>query len=79
MHAPALFVLTAGRSSFDVKRVTVATAERSAFVDAVALGSVTGPASLLTWSGALYVASGATGEAATQPGTLAVRPIYRPE
>jgi hypothetical protein len=52
-----LFVLTAGRTSFDVGRIDMLPDSKEAQVDVTALGSVAAPAGLVAWSGALYVAS----------------------
>jgi hypothetical protein len=77
-----LFVMTAARGSFDVKRITIAQSASVASVDTAALASVAAPASLLESGGTLYLARP---EAALpvskqrrgKPSSFALRPIYR--
>jgi hypothetical protein len=52
-----LFVLRAGGTRFDVGRIDLKRGARVAQVDNSAFGSVPEPASLLAWSGTVYVAS----------------------
>jgi hypothetical protein len=55
-----LFVLSAGGARFNVGRIDVRRGSRVAQVDSTALGTVPEPASLLAWSGTLYVAANDT-------------------
>jgi hypothetical protein len=52
-----LFVLSAGRASFDVGRIDIVPGCRVAQVERAALGSVPEPASLLASGGTLYIAA----------------------
>ncbi|MDB5866116.1 MAG: hypothetical protein JWO70_3922 [Betaproteobacteria bacterium] len=77
-----LFVMSAGRSSFDVKRVTMAPGASVAFVDIAALASVAAPASLLEAAGTLYLARPEAAlpvsrERRAKASSFALRPIYR--